>query len=798
MNKKTFNVLEFHKIVEMLVSKAVSESGKKKAASLKAAITAYEVEKLQQETEEALSVISAKGSPPIGAFYDCNEYVSFAGKGGVLTMRQLLYIRYNIMIAVGITAFFSSDTPKCPIISDFVDILSDLRPLANEIDRCIISEEEMADNASPLLHSLRRMRLQKEEAIRTTLSRMTSGAEYRQYMQDAIVTMRDGRYVLPVKQEYSAFVPGIVHDKSSTGATHFIEPEAVVKLNNELRRIQVDEQIEIDRILGELSAVTAAHGIELISDFEILTRLDFIFAKGRLAQEMGAVRPLISEDGRVYILSARHPLIDAGKAVPLTVEIGDKYNALIITGPNTGGKTVALKTVGLLTLMAQAGLHIPAAEGTIISRFSKIYADIGDEQSIEQSLSTFSSHMKNIVNIVNNADEHTLILLDELGAGTDPAEGAALAISILENLRGNGCTVFATTHYTELKKYALVTEGIENASMEFDVSTLSPTYKLRIGIPGKSNAFEISRKLGLPESIIRKAAELLDGGEVAFEEILSAIERDKQLIDAERDEAIMLNISMKKQREELEGRIRLFERDREKILDDARTKARSMIDEAAELSVEIKKELRKIPELDNYGERSREFEASRKRIHEAAARYRRSRGKSEKAASIDPKLIRIGDMVRILSLDSRGEVISLPDASGELSVDIGVARVRVNVSDLAASEAGQKQSRYSKNSKPLERGSHVRMKKNKVQNVSLETDVRGMYLADAQMQVEKYLDDAYLAGLEYVRIIHGRGEGILQSGIRDLLRENPLVKKFEKGGFHDGGDGVTVAFLKTD
>lgn len=801
MKDRTIRVLEFHKIVEMLSACAISGSGRKLASALKPAATSYEIERGQQETSEALSIIGTKGSPPIGAFYDCVDYLSFTGKGGVLNMRQLLQILYNIRTAISVAVFLkdggTGDTPESPLISELAALLSNQRKLANEIDRCIVSEEEMADNASPRLRALRRERLQKGEAVKAALNKMITGTA-KQYLQDAIVTIRDGRYVLPVKQECSGNVAGIIHDKSSTGATYFIEPQTVVQLNNELRQIELEESIEIDRILGELSSIVAVHAEDLFSDFNILTKLDFIFAKAALAHKMNGIRPEIVESGRIKLNNARHPLIDAERVVPLNIEIGDGYNSLIITGPNTGGKTVSLKTVGLLTLMGQSGLHIPADEGSVLARFDRIYADVGDEQSIEQNLSTFSSHMKNIVDIISNADENTLILLDELGAGTDPTEGAALAISILENLRLRGCTVFATTHYTELKKYALITDGVENASMEFDLETLSPTYRLRAGLPGKSNAFEISKRLGLPENIIAGAGKLLDGGDVAFEDIISAIERDKKQTESERDEAIVLNISMKKKREELDKKIASFEREKEHILREARIKARAMIDEAADVSTEIKEELRKIPKLDNYAERNAEFDKSMKRIHAAADRYRESYIKPENTAPVDPTGISIGDEVRIASLDSAGKIISLPDSTGELTVDVGMARVKVNISDLTAGESGKKQRKDSKSSHVGERISGSTVRRNKIANISIETDVRGMRLEEAEMHVSKYLDDAYLAGLDSVRIIHGRGEGILQSGIRNMLGSNPHVRSFERGAFHDGGDGVTMVYLKKD
>jgi len=497
MNQKAYRVLEYKKILDLLSAEAASSITKKMIEELKPAIDMYLIKEMLTETTEAVSVIMRKGALPLGSFYDIRDYIYLADKGSTLTMKQLLQVLYNLQVTKNAVNFLKSDLPELPTIKGLAEVLSVQKSLEENIDRCILSEDEMADGASSELKNTRRSIARQNEAIRTKMNQMLNSSDNRTYLQDAIVTMRQGRYVIPVKQEHKAKFPGIVHDQSSTGATLFIEPQAIVNLNNELRELELAEKIEIERILAELSAGIAEVHQELLNNQEILLKLDFIFAKGKLSVKMKATEPEINTKGVLRIKDGRHPLIAKDKVVPISVAIGKGYNTLVITGPNTGGKTVTLKTVGLFVLMTQSGLHIPAGSGTEMSIFKKVFADIGDEQSIEQSLSTFSSHMNNIVDIVANSGQDTLILLDELGAGTDPTEGAALAISILEHLYDKGAKIIATTHYNELKKYAIATHGVENASMEFDVETLSPTYRLTIGTPGRSNAFEILQEAGV-------------------------------------------------------------------------------------------------------------------------------------------------------------------------------------------------------------------------------------------------------------------------------------------------------------
>ena len=554
MNKKALAVLEYDKIISMLRECAGSEMAKTRIGMFRPSSDPYKIQERLAETTEAVTVITAKGALPVGQLYDIENALHLARKGGSLTMKQLLQVLYNMKVTGEIVSFLRSDLPELPILDGMREVLVPFPRLADRIDRCILSEDEMADSASPELKDIRRSIVRQNEAIRNRLNQILNNRDNQTYLQDSLVTMRGGRYVVPLKAEHRARMPGIVHDQSSSGATLFVEPQVIVDLNNELRELELAERAEIDRILAELSSNVAEHFHELMNNQKLLIAMDVMFAKGKLSCQMQAEEPQMNADGVLDLKQARHPLLDRKKAVPINVAVGRDYRTLVITGPNTGGKTVTLKTIGLLALMAQSGLHVPAAGTSLMPIFRDIFADIGDEQSIEQSLSTFSSHMRNTVELVEKARRDTLVLLDELGAGTDPTEGAALAIAILERLSSQGAMTVATTHYNELKKYALSTPGVENASMEFNVETLSPTYRLFIGVPGKSNAFEISRKLGLPDAIINRAGELLEHGDIAFEDVLSAIEKDKQKAEAERDEAAAISLTMKQELETLRQR----------------------------------------------------------------------------------------------------------------------------------------------------------------------------------------------------------------------------------------------------
>ncbi len=789
MKAKTLKTLEYNKILDLLVQQASSSMAKEELRYLQPMTSVAEIKDALAETTQAQTVILKKGSAPLGQIYDISAAMTFARKGGVLTMGQLLQILYNLKIAANVTTFLKSDLPPLPAIDAIREVIVTCPRLAENIDRCIISEDEMADNASPALKDIRRSITRQNDAIRNRLNSIINSSDNRTYLQDAIVTVRDGRYVIPVKAEHRGRFQGIIHDQSATGATLFIEPQVIVNMNNELREMELKEKAEVERILAELSSAAAEHFHDITNNQKLLTALDIIFAKGKLSMVMGGEEPEVSEKGALVLKDARHPLIDKKKVVPINIKLGDDYETLVVTGPNTGGKTVTLKTTGLLVLMAQSGLHIPAAGTSTLPVFDHVLADIGDEQSIEQSLSTFSSHMRNIVSILEEMKGNSLILLDELGAGTDPTEGAALAISILENLKARGAYTIATTHYNELKKYALSTKGVENGSMEFNVDTLSPTYRLMIGIPGKSNAFEISRKLGLPEHLIQRASRLLERGDIEFEDVISAIEEDKKKAEAERDEAVLLNISMKKQKEELDRRQALLEEKEKKIIHQAKEEARNILKEARETANDVNRELRALNKIESLGERNRRFDKNRKRLKDAEDKFAEKMIKRVNQSPVKADQLKIGDKVRVVTLDQPGEILSLPDSKGDLLVKVGMMKVSININDLMFMEEDSEM-------KNKQAGKYGTLYKSKAQNISISINVQGENLDDAVMDVDKYLDDAYIAGLKEVTVIHGRGEGILKDGLRKLFKRHKHVASYRKGNYNEGGDGVTIVTLK--
>ena len=789
MNSKALNILEYNKITEMLSAQAASSKAGKILKRLRPMTDISSIREALAETGEAVDVIVRKGNIPLGQPYDIEESLTFARKGGSLTMRQLLQILYNLKVASNIITFLKSDLPPLPVTDGIREVIATFPRLAENIDRCILSEDEMADSASPELKNIRRSIARQNDAIRNRLNNILNSADNRTYLQDSIVTIRDGRYVIPVKAEHRSRFAGIIHDQSATGATLFIEPQVIVNMNNELRELELAEQVEIDRILAELSSAVAEHFSEIMNNQKLLIQLDMMFAKGKLAVKMQAEMPEISDDRLMVLKEARHPLIDAGKAVPIDVSIGGSYSTLVVTGPNTGGKTVTLKTAGLLVMMAQSGLHIPAAGTSIIPVFKNVFADIGDEQSIEQSLSTFSSHMSNIVDILKEVDHQSLVLLDELGAGTDPTEGAALAISVLEKLKAYGACTIATTHYNELKKYALSTEGVENGSMEFDVKTLSPTYRLLTGIPGKSNAFEISRKLGLSEEIIDRASQLLERGDIRFEEVLDAIERDKKQAEEERMEAARLLNDMKKQQSDMEKRRQQLDLDEQKIISRAKEEARDILKEARDTAGEVSRELRKLNKIDSLGERNKRFDKNRRKLKEAEDRVSENLIRRVNQSPVDAADLKIGDRVRVLTLDQIGEVLSMPDSKGDLTVKVGIMKANINIRDLMVTQQEKDDSKTGKSK-------YGNLYKAKAQTISSSVNVQGENLEDALMDVDKYLDDAYIAGLKEVTIIHGRGEGVLKEGLRKTFRNHKHVKEFRKGRYNEGGDGVTIVTLK--
>ncbi|MDR0423885.1 MAG: endonuclease MutS2 [Clostridiales Family XIII bacterium] len=789
MGNREYRILEFDKIRKLLGDEAASDLARAEIAALAPDAAPHIVSQRLAETSEAAAVLMRKGGAPIRDVVDVKGSVVYAGKGGSLTMRQLLDVCDQLSVARRAAQFLRSDLPELPIISNLAGVLEPHREIEARIEACILSESDMADSASPELKRIRRAIGIQNESIRSKLNSIITSSANKALLQDSIVTMRQGRYVIPVKQEHKAKFPGMVHDQSSTGATFFIEPQAIVNMNNELRELELAEAREVERILAELSAEVADAGHDIINNQDVLVKLDVIFAKGRLSARQKASAANINTDGRLRIKNARHPLIPHDRVVPISLELGRGYRTLIITGPNTGGKTVTLKTVGLLVLMTEAGLHIPADEGADIPLMEHVFADIGDEQSIEQSLSTFSSHMKNIVDITSRSNAMTLALLDELGAGTDPAEGAALGIAVIERLKALGAMTVATTHYTELKKFAIASDGVENASMEFDVETLSPTFRLKIGIPGRSNAFEISGKLGLDEGIIKRAAGLMGTSDIQFESVIRSIESDRRAAEAELDEAALLKLQMKRQKEELERERAKFEEKKDKILNAAREEARAMVAETKAASDEIQRELRNVTLITDPAEKSRMLDAGRRKLRELSEKYREKSRAPLNRDPVDPAELKPGDRVKVLSLGQTGEVISAPDYRGDVQVQAGRVRISVAIGDLTKIEGAKPAGRP-------RQASQGALFRHKAESIMPSISVRGENLDGALAAVDKYLDDAYIAGLGEVTIIHGRGEGVLREGIHRMLKGHRHVKGFRRGAYNEGGDGVTVCELK--
>ena len=793
MNQKALETLEYRKIIAQLKR----EMGSAASAKLADELTPLTSEKIIKEelrsTTEAVDLIVRKGPLPTGGIYDIREALLLAQKGGSLTMRQLLEVQNVLGISSEVVAFMHDDAlPELKYIGEMVDLIVEFTALEKEISRCILTEDEMADNASPKLKDIRRSIHQQNQAIKNKLSRIITSSSNKTYLQDAIVTMRDGRYVIPVKQEYRSFFPGMVHDQSKGGATLFIEPQGVVELNNKLRELEVEEQLEIARILAELSSRVAEHYREIRSNLDLLTKLDFIMAKGKLSCKMHASEPKIDVDGELRLISARHPLIEYKKAVPVDIRIGGDYRTLIITGPNTGGKTVSLKTAGLLVMMAQSGLHIPASHASTLPIFGDVFADIGDEQSIEQSLSTFSSHMKNIVSIIDKASFDSLVLVDELGAGTDPTEGAALAIAILERFYDSGALTMATTHYNELKKYALATSGVENAAMEFDVETLTPTYRLLIGVPGKSNAFEISKKLGLSESVIERASEHIKHGDMEFENVISSIEDDKRKAAADRLDAESMRAEIEERLKKLEEKEQSLSEKRADIIAEAKREARELLRETKSAVKDVQKDLRKLQKSGAHTNlNTGALEKSRRKINEAEDLVSEKVVKQVNSEPVSADTLKVGDRVKLLTLGQNGTILSLPDEKGNLMINIGALKVKARLQDLMLINEGKDRKPQAKSSSKY--GSLLRSKSS---SVSASINVMGKNLEDALADVEKYLDDVYMAGLDMVSIIHGRGGGILKDGIRQMLKRKKYVDSFGAASYNDGGEGVTIVHMK--
>jgi DNA mismatch repair protein MutS2 len=783
MKDRVLNILEYDKIIDKLTDRAVSSLGKEKCAGLCPLFGLDEAERELELTAEAESVLFKTSRSPVDEFPDMRNTLKRVHAAFALPPSELLDAA-KCLRAVRLAKESLAGRDDAPHLADIVSVFSTHKSIEEEIGRCILSEDEISDGASPALLRIRREMRKANERVREKLNSMIRSSEHQKYLQDALITVRNGRFVIPVKQEYRQYVPGLIHDQSGSGATLFIEPAAVVELGNEYKKLLSEEAEEIERILAELTALVAPHADDLIEDLGSMGGLDLIFARAQIAREMNSVRPALNDKGNIRIIQGRHPLIDRDRVVPIDIWLGTDFRTLIITGPNTGGKTVTLKTVGLFTLMAQSGMFLPAHEGTQISVFDRVFADIGDEQSIEQSLSTFSSHMRNIVSILDNADDRSLVLLDELGAGTDPTEGAALAMSILSELHSRNTVTVATTHYSEIKAFVLTHEGMENASMEFDVDKLCPTYRLFVGIPGKSNAFLISKRLGLSEYIIESAKGFLKGEDVKFEDVISNAESMRRVAEEERLLARQARAELDRLREETaEERRKLIEeraKDRKKSKEDAKR----IVAEARAEAERIIKELKSAKDADRSGA-DRVIQQARDSLR------KQEEGLAEPIAALEensgeaPKTVKPGESVKVLSLGKKATVLTVPDAKGEVQIMAGIMKLTVKLSDLRkTADTVQKA------------GSRAAVTLASDRKASLELDIRGKMVDDAILEVDRCIDDAHINGFSEISVIHGKGTGALRAGIQDYLRRHPAVKSFRLGAYGEGDAGVTVVTLK--
>ena len=793
MNEKVLKTLEYNKILNQLSEYACSPEAKKRCLALRPITDKAQIEQLQLQTKDALSRLFRCGNLSFSGVHSVNDSLKRLEIGASLSAAELLSICSLLEAAKRVKAFSRSEKEEVPddSLTGFFTEIEPLTPLYDEIKRCILAEDEIADDASSTLHSIRRSMRGMNDKIRAQMNSMINNTTTRSYLQDTVITMRDGRYCLPVKAEAKSLVPGMIHDQSSTGSTLFIEPMAVVNLNNEYKELQLREQEEIEVILAGLSNLTASYATQLLADYELLTDLDFIFARAAFAQTYNGVAPLFNDDGRIHIRKGRHPLLDPKKVVPIDVRLGEDFRLLIVTGPNTGGKTVSLKTVGLLTLMGQSGLHIPASERSELGIFDEVFADIGDEQSIEQSLSTFSSHMVNIIRILEQVNDRSLVLFDELCAGTDPTEGAALAISILSKLHLYGARIMATTHYSELKVYALSTPGVENACCEFDVATLSPTYRLLIGIPGKSNAFAISEKLGLPSDLITDAKGRISKSEGDFEDLIADLEKSRSTIEREQLEINQYKAEIESLKEKLEQKQERLDSSRDKILREANEQAYNILKEAKDVADET---IRNFNKYGKAGAPVSEMEKERTKLRGKMDKAAQKMSEQKKASVPNhnvPKKLRIGDSVKVISMNLKGTVHSLPNARGDLYVQMGILRSLVNINDLILLEEDA-----APGTKKFQKTSAGKIKMSKSASVSTEINLIGKTTDEAIPLLDKYLDDAYLAHLPSVRIVHGKGTGALRNAVQAHLKRLKYVKSFHLGEFGEGDAGVTIAEFK--
>ena len=789
MNTKVLKTLEFHKIIEQLKEEAASDLGKNLCDELTPSTDLHEIKHIQQQTSDALTRIWQKGSVSFSGLHDIGESLKRLEIGSTLGMGELLRISSLLKVANRIKTFSRrEDADTKDSLDELFEAIEPLTNLNKEIEKCIISEEEMADDASYNLKNIRRQMKIANDRIHSQLNTLVNSQSGKTYLQDSLITMRDGRYCVPVKQEHRGNVSGIIHDQSSSGSTLFIEPAAVVELNNKLRELSAKEADEIQIILANLSILCSEYMEQLKLDLEILPKLDFIFAKASLAKKMKATMPDFNDQRYIHIKKGRHPFLDQQKVVPIDVHLGSDFTLLIVTGPNTGGKTVSLKTVGLLSLMGQAGLHIPALDGSKLAVFQEIFADIGDEQSIEQSLSTFSAHMVNTVNILENADQDSLVLFDELGAGTDPVEGAALGIAILTFLKNMGTRTMATTHYSELKLFALSTDGVQNASCEFDVETLRPTYRLLLGIPGKSNAFAISEKLGLPKYIIDDAKSRIDAEDEQFEDVLAELERQKKQIEKDKETISVYKSQIASLKKDYEYKTKELNEKKDKILGKAREEALDILKEAKETADTAIKNINKYGKSGN----TRELEKSRSDV---GSKIKKNQSQSVMKTAAPSKVykpsdFKLGTGVKVLSMNLNGTVASLPNADGNLTVKMGILNSKVNIKDLEIIDEPDIKA------PGLTRNSSGKIKMSKSMNIKMELNLIGKNVDDALSELDKYLDDASLAPLPQVYIIHGKGTGILRNAVQNHLKKCKYVKSFRNGEHGEGGAGATVVIFQ--
>ena len=794
MNPKALKTLEYNKIIDRLTEFAASALAKEMCRNLQPSTDLYEIQTLQKETSDALSRIYQKGAVSFRGVRDIRGSIKRLEIGAIIGINELLSICSLLEVCSKVKAYSRND--RDPDFEDSLEAmfqaLQPLTPVSSEIRRCIASEEELNDDASPALFKIRRSMRQINDKVHAQLQTMVNGSA-RTYLQDAVVTMRNGRYCIPVKAEHRGQVPGMIHDQSSTGSTLFVEPIAVIKLNNDLRELELKEEKEIEMILATLSARCGEETEALRDDLDLLTKLDFIFARAQLSRSMNGTQPDFNQEGRILIKKGRHPLLDKKKVVPIDIQLGKDFELLIITGPNTGGKTVSLKTVGLFTLMGQAGLHIPAFDHSELSVFHEVFADIGDEQSIEQSLSTFSAHMTNTVSILREADDRSLVLFDELGAGTDPTEGAALAIAILSNLHRRGSRVMATTHYSELKVFALSTPGVENGCCEFDVETLRPTYRLLIGVPGKSNAFAISQKLGLSQDIIEEAKTHLTQQDEDFEDLLADLEQKRVTIEQERDQINSYKEEIHELKQRLESKQEKLDLSRDRILREANEQARNILQEAKDYADTTIRNFQKYGKAA--GVSAKDMEKERGKLREKMSKVDKNLSAKNAAPKksqkqLTAKDLHIGDSIKVLSLNLKGTVSTLPDAKGNLFVQMGILRSQVNIRDLEKlDDTVITGGNFSKT------GSG-KIKMSKSASVSTEINLLGKTVDEAIMELDKYLDDAYIAHLPSVRIVHGKGTGALRKGVHNYLRRQKHVKSYRLGEFGEGDAGVTIVEFK--